>query len=103
VDFTTYSKGNVWSIDWQPGHIRVYANGIPLQEFLPDSSFKVRARALLCRWRQPERPTACKCRRPCHWPLPWPCRGCSLHLPLAGRWVAVAPAGLEVVRRCQGC
>ncbi len=41
ADFTTHGKGNVWSIDWQPSYIRLYVNGIPLQEFVPDGGFKV--------------------------------------------------------------
>ena len=43
ADFTTWSKAHTWTIDWQPTYLRIFVNGVPLQEFIPSASFKVRS------------------------------------------------------------
>ena len=40
--FSTWGKANVYTIDWQEAYIRIYINGVPVQELLPQPSVQVR-------------------------------------------------------------
>jgi hypothetical protein len=40
--FSTWGKANVYTIDWQEAYIRIYINGVPVQELLPAPRVQVR-------------------------------------------------------------